>query len=102
MLSLVAEQQLYLPSQVIINKGDIGEHMYIITRGQAEVGILTHHLCQFFPYGVFLQVISGDGEIVAVMKEGSLFGEVEYYTQHDTRSHTRIVLHVVITSAFQR
>ena len=37
MLSLVAEQQLYLPSQVIISKGDIGQHMYIITRGEAEV-----------------------------------------------------------------
>ena len=37
MLSLVAEQQLFLPSQVIINKGDIGQHMYIITRGDAEV-----------------------------------------------------------------
>lgn len=39
MLSLVAEQQLYLPSQVIISKGDVGQHMYIITRGQAEVQI---------------------------------------------------------------
>lgn len=37
MLSLVAEQQLYLPSQIIISKGDVGQHMYIITRGQAEV-----------------------------------------------------------------
>ena len=41
MLSLVAEQQLFLPSQVIINKGDIGQHMYIITRGEAEV-LYTH------------------------------------------------------------
>lgn len=41
MLSLVAEQQLYLPSQVIINKGDVGQHMYIITRGEAEVYICT-------------------------------------------------------------
>ena len=37
MLSLVAEQQLFLPSQVIISKGDVGQHMYIITRGEAEV-----------------------------------------------------------------
>ena len=41
MLSLVAEQQLYLPSQIIINKGDIGQHMFIITRGEAEVNAYT-------------------------------------------------------------
>ena len=44
MLSLVAEQQLYLPSQVIISKGDIGQYMYIITRGQAEVYIYTLYM----------------------------------------------------------
>lgn len=27
---------------------------------------------------VVLQVVSGDGEVVALMKEGSLFGEVKY------------------------
>ena len=41
MLSLVAEQQLYLPSQIIINKGDISQHMFIITRGEAEVNAYT-------------------------------------------------------------
>lgn len=30
---------------------------------------------------LYVQVISGDGEVVAVMKEGSLFGEVELMHQ---------------------
>ena len=50
---------------------------------------------------MFPQVVSGDGEVVAVMKEGSLFGEVDNTTQY---SHTLSlqVLHVIITSAFYR
>ena len=48
MLSLVAEQQLYLPSQVIINKGDVGQHMYIITRGEAEVSTVQRQVKSFF------------------------------------------------------
>ena len=33
---LVVEHQLFLPSQVILNKGDIGHYLYILTRGEAE------------------------------------------------------------------
>ena len=39
---------------------------------------------------MFPQVISGDGEVVAVMKEGSLFGEVDNTTQYNMHSHTLI------------
>ena len=37
MLSLVVKHMLYFPSQIIINKGDIGRHMYFIRKGEVEV-----------------------------------------------------------------
>ena len=40
MLSLVVKHMLYLPSQIIINKGDIGHHMYFIRKGEVEVCVL--------------------------------------------------------------
>ena len=40
MLSLVVKHMLYLPSQIIINKGDIGHHMYYIRKGEVEVCVL--------------------------------------------------------------
>ena len=36
---------------------------------------------------MFLQVISGDGEVVAVMKEGSLFGEVDQACKYNRATH---------------
>ncbi len=44
MLSLVVRHVLYLPSQVIVNNGDIGHHMYYVTKGEVEV----HNLNIFF------------------------------------------------------
>ena len=40
MLSLVVRHMLYLPSQIILNKGDIGHHMYYVTKGEVEVLVL--------------------------------------------------------------
>ena len=37
MLSTSVKHMLYLPNQVIVNKGDIGHEMYFIHKGRVEV-----------------------------------------------------------------
>ena len=44
--------------QVILNKGDIGHHMYFISMGEVEV------------------LPSKDADPLATLKEGDMFGEV--------------------------
>ncbi len=46
MLSMVVRHMLYLPSQVILNRGDIGHHMYYITKGEVEVGSFHTFACE--------------------------------------------------------
>ncbi|XP_068704187.1 uncharacterized protein [Montipora foliosa] len=58
MLSLVIRTVYYMPNQIITNKGDIGQHMFYIHRGSAEI------LCE------------NNDEVLVTLKEGQLFGEV--------------------------
>ena len=37
MLSLLVMHKTYLPDQVILNKGDYGQHLYYIRKGDIEV-----------------------------------------------------------------
>ncbi len=52
MLSTSVKHMLYLPNQVIVNKGDIGHEMYFIHKGRVEV----HRTCICVPYTVVLCV----------------------------------------------
>ena len=87
MLSLVVKHMLYLPQQVkkftsctnsvqvaylerffqvILNKGDIGHHMYFISMGEVEI------------------LPNKDAAPLATLKEGDMFGEVHHSTNTPT------------------
>lgn len=66
MLSTMVKHMLYLPNQVIANKGDIGHNMYFIHKGLVEVLTGDHD----------------DMQTVAEFKEGDMFGEVSSYFKH--------------------
>jgi len=56
-LAIHLKPQLYSPGDSIVKVGEIGDSMYFISRGRVEV-------------------LSGDGHVLKVLKSGAFFGEI--------------------------
>lgn len=61
----------YLPGETIVNQGDVGDCMFVIQKGEAEV----------------LREENGVATVIDTMKSGDLFGEMAIL-EHTVRSAT--------------
>jgi glucose-6-phosphate 1-dehydrogenase len=69
-LAMMLKPVVCAPGETIIRKGDFGQEMYFICRGEVEV-------------------LSGEGQLLSRLKEGNFFGEIGLLLSQPRTAHVR-------------